>query len=903
MGRYDRREFLQAGGIVLASTHPLFGLRNLATMFDKREDLRDAQTPTAQSLGLCNIDLQTAIGLGDKTPGIVDGFGQLDSKNAKITWDVGVATNKSSKARLSQTLVEADLPVAWDLDLRANNSSKTRLSQTLVEGYLPAVKTEVKTADGLIRCSAYALNSDCECFEIEGTAQRFLVQIWFPHALSVEVNDGIVTSNGRILAVIPAQSKFETAEAKYNLLSPTRDSEFFRIAPMEGGQSASPDLDPALKSGRRSYQRPVKYAFPAQSGKTYHVVLGLNSSKEDSSSSVRFSVNDSRVAIDCANLAPGQPYLHEFVTQASDGEIAVVSEADSSCPDLWGTEFLNAIWIFDHSVPLEDVKSGTLDQSALFYVPCGQEPVRDASASLTLSLTQADTAESPVRIYLPYDLDAKDSSQSKSFSAHNASDVKERWDPLLSGGAEFITSDDKLDNLYKTSLINIFLLRTKYSGIATGGTDLYVVKPGATSYDAFWYRDGAHMVTALEVAGLPNEAKKSLRLFWESGLPGDFAALGQQQNGAWQAPAYEYDSEGQALWALCSHFKFTGDEQWLKQVYPSIRKGVAWIKEVTDCSKFVVENGEPPPFFGLLPKGLGEAITSDEHAYQYYHNFWTIFGLRMAIDVTSFLGEKSDLKWMNDLYVAYRSDLLASVKSAFDRVGEGKCIPPTPYQLFLGGRGHQHDTIWGSMAALYPTRFLEPSDPMMAATLEMLSTNFSQEDTITLSPTTLWTYMTVDLAMCYLLRDDLAMFHRYFDGFVAHVSPTNAWAEGIDLDSRKGGGDMPHGWAAAQYVHMHRNALVFEDDGILHLCWGAKPAWLERGIRVKNAPTEFGSISLDFKVSNGELTLDYRFLPKAKGEAVKEIRLHIPPTVSTRTIRVNGKIRTLGRDERQVRLN
>jgi hypothetical protein len=900
MGKYDRREFLQAGGIVLASTHPLFGLRNLATVFDNREGLRDAQTPTAQSLSLCNTNLQTAIGLGDKTPGVVDGFGQLDSKNAKITWDVGEEAPTSSGTRVAQTYIDDILPVAWDLGKIVNNSSRTRLSQTLAEGYLPAAKTEVKTADGLIRCSAYALNSGCECFEIEGSAERFRVQIWFPHALSVKVNDGIVTSNGQILAVIPAHSKFEIAEAKYNLLSPTRDSRFFRVATVKGSQSASSDLAPALKSGRSSHlSRPLKYAFPAQSGKAYHVVLGLNSWKK---LVVRLSVNDSHVAIDTANLAPGQPYLHEFVTKATSGEIVVVSEVDSYSPDLWRSTLLNAIWVFERAVNLDDVKSGALSRDALVYIPCGEEPAHDASASLTLLLTQADTSKSPVRIYLPYDLDAKDSIQCKSFSAHSASDVKERWDSLLSGGAEFITSDDKLDNLYKTSLINILLLRTRYAGIATGGDDLYVVKPGATRYDAFWYRDGAHMVTALEVAGLANEAEKSLRLFWESGLPGDFAALGQQQNGAWQVPAYEYDAQGQALWALCSHFKFTGDEQWLRQVYPSIRKGVAWIKEITDDSKFVVENGERPPFFGLLPAGYGEAIT-DVDAYQYYHNFWTIFGLRMAIDVTSFLGEKSDLKWMNDLYVAYRSDLLASVKSAFDRVGEGKYIPPTPYQPLSRGDHHDDENLWGSMAALYPTRFLKPTDPMMAATLETLSANCCQEDELTYSPTDLWTYITVDLAMCYLLRDDLVMFHRYFDGFVRHASATNAWAEGINLDFRLGFGDMPHGWAAAQYVHIHRNALVFEDDGILHLCWGAKPAWLEKGIHVKNAPTEFGSISLDFKMSNGELTLDYRFLPKAKGEAVKEIRLHIPPTVSTRTIRVNGKVRTLGRDERQVRLN
>lgn len=899
MGKYDRREFLQAGGIFLASTHRLFGFRDVAALPNDggNADLREAQAPTAKPAGLFNTNLQTAIGLGDKTPGIVDGFGQLDSKNAKITWDIGAEVVKSSNTRLWQTDVEGYLPVARDLGGETSDSSRTRLSQTLAEGYLPFVKTEVKTANGIIRCSAYAMNTDCECFEIDGTAQRFRVQIWFPYARSVEVKDGIVTNNGRVLAVIPAHCAFETTEAKYNLLSPTRDSYSSPVLP-EGRQKMTSDLDPALESIRASFLfRPLKYAFPAQPGETYHVYLGLMAPNtwKDPSAIVRLWVNDLEVTVNAADLFPGQPFLHEFITQASDGEIVIKSETDPSSPDPYRTTFLNAIWVFKHAVPLENVKSGTLNRDALFHVPCGEEPMHDVAASLKLSLTKTDTSKGPVRIYLPYDLNAKDSIQCKSFSADSAlSDVKQRWDSLLSRGAEFVTGDERIDHLYKTSLINIFLLRAKYSGKARGGKDLFVVKPGATRYNAFWYRDGSYLTTALDVAGLLEEAERSLRLFWESGLPGNFASLGQQENGVWQAPINEFDGQGQALWALCHHFKFSGDDGWLKQVYPSIRKGALWIKEMTDGSKFVVENGERPIYYGLLPAGEGEDIGQ---GFNYYHDFLTIFGLRMAIDIAAFLGEESDFKWMKETYETYRANLLVSVKSAFERVGESKYIPATPYDPITKLE------IWGSIAALYPTRFLKPTDPMMAATLEMIKTSCKEDEYAYVNRKKLWTYITPDWAMCYLLRGDLAMFHRLFDGYVAHASPTNAWPEEIFLDSRIGTGDMPHGWAAAQYVHIHRNAIVFEDEGVLHLCWGSKPAWVEKGIHVKNAPTEYGSINMDFKLSDGELSLDYNFLPKAKGAVAKEIRLHIPPLqVSTPTIRINGKVRPLGPDEHDLRL-
>ena len=73
------------------------------------------------------------------------------------------------------------------------------------------------------------------------------------------------------------------------------------------------------------------------------------------------------------------------------------------------------------------------------------------------------------------------------------------------------------------------------------------MKPGATTYNAFWYRDASYLTAALGVAGHPDEVEKSLRLFWQSGLKGNFASYGQQESGVWQSPMNELDGPGQAL--------------------------------------------------------------------------------------------------------------------------------------------------------------------------------------------------------------------------------------------------------------------------------------------------------------------------------------------------------------------
>ena len=157
--------------------------------------------------------------------------------------------------------------------------------------------------------------------------------------------------------------------------------------------------------------------------------------------------------------------------------------------------------------------------------------------------------------------------------------------------------------------------------------------------------------------------------------------------------------------------------------------------------------------------------------------------------------------------------------------------------------------------------------------------------------------------MCYLLRDDLTTFNRLFDGYVAHASPTNAWIEEMFLESRLGTGDMPHGWAAAQYVHLHRNALVFEDKDILHICWGAREGWVNNGIVVKRAPTKFGTIDFEFRRNGKALTLDYKFVRGAHQEMCRKVQLHIPPfAVQPESVRVNGNLRTLAPNQHRIDL-
>jgi hypothetical protein len=184
---------------------------------------------------------------------------------------------------------------------------------------------------------------------------------------------------------------------------------------------------------------------------------------------------------------------------------------------------------------------------------------------------------------------------------------------------------------------------------------------------------------------------------------------------------------------------------------------------------------------------------------------------------------------------------------------------------------------------------------MIDHTLEVLDAQ-AQEDTYLYEQNHLWTYITVEGAMCHLLRDEVSTFYRLYNGYVSHASPTHAWSEGILLADRKGTGDMPHGWGAADYVAIHRNSLVYENEANLELGWGVQPEWYQEGaaLAVRRAPTKFGKLDMDLKRAGSELVVEFHIAPAPNRQVAESVRLHIPRLQQPITsVRCNGTTRAI----------
>jgi hypothetical protein len=826
-------------------------------------------TQNSHASPLYNADVQTAIGLGDELASIVDRFGQVRSRRAEVRLELGTPPR----------------PIAG-----------CEWSQSLENGYLPIVRTHLRSPSADLSWVAFASahqDLKCDYVGIKSSEAAYRITLLFPFTTSIAVDQGIVTSGDELLATFLQPQRLAFTQAKYNCMTP--ETQTWSEAE-DTWDSWEPyhlhlpaDVDPAFGSGRTATLggHSLDYRFPVSKHQNYHVFLGLliPFQAKPGEQIRRLTVNGQRQVADLGVSGMRAPILLHFVTTPMNGDIHVRCEPDPSTTDPYAQFLLNGIWIFDQPVEMKEVMTGRANQNATFYVQCGREPICDLASSVVLEYGPQRESSATRWICLPYDSHRSEAEALRKISLDEAmAGVKERWDSLLAKGAEFSTGDAKLDNLYKSSVINIFLLREKYAGVANDGGDLYIVKPGATVYDNFWYRDASYIITAMGAAGYAGESEKSLRLFWQSGLKGMFGYWGQQECGVWQSPATEWDGQGQSLWTLVNHYEFTRDKDWLGRVYSSIRKGALWIKNATEQTRLKGVFGETPIYYGLLASGEGEAIAN---TYVYYHNFWAILGLRQAIVAAEALQEGEDLKWMQRTYDQLESSLLASLKLAFERIGNNQFIPATPFD--------PHSRVWGALAALYPCRFLEPQNPMMTNTLAYMERD-SREDLYHFDPDSVWTYITADWATCYLLRDELTSFYRFFNGYVSHAAPTNVWVEIIHIKSRLGVGDMPHGWAAAQYMLLHRHALVFENQKYLELCWGVQQSWLDDGSRIvlKRAPTRFGKLDFELKRSGQALLLEYHLEPEGGYPSPEEIRFHIPQLKENIvSIEINGKVRTL----------
>jgi hypothetical protein len=407
------------------------------------------------------------------------------------------------------------------------------------------------------------------------------------------------------------------------------------------------------------------------------------------------------------------------------------------------------------------------------------------------------------------------------------------------------------------------------------------IHPGPTIYDSFWVRDSSVEGISAALAGDGGLAERQF---------GDHYPKVFNQGGGWIGPAREqgffggehekndreWDSNGQALWAIGRFDRIagTGAAFGARLFAPYVVGGARWIRD---------NRSE----FGLLHSGWSAEHLGDKDKPHYWDDFWGIAGLYEAAR----LAERMGASETGELWAAYDELRRATRDSILWVLGEQRrqghwetFIPTGPADA-----GRLDSTMVGSVAYFHPCRLYMglklggDVDRAARLTLETIWSHFVDGG---FRHDSAWhsygPYLTLQLAHAFLLIGDVERMDQCLgwavgnaafatvsrrDGDPSHPwqAVLGAWNEqhcypiakdfAVPLQDWWYMGDIPHGWAAAEFNSLLRDILLFEadEDGDrqIYLAAGLLPRWLGDGdgVRVAGAPTAYGT-SLGYRLTH-----------------------------------------------------
>ncbi len=401
------------------------------------------------------------------------------------------------------------------------------------------------------------------------------------------------------------------------------------------------------------------------------------------------------------------------------------------------------------------------------------------------------------------------------------SDVIKYWDDLLKRGTEIHTPDKKNNSVIKSSLISLLMLIDDDS-----------ITPGPFTYHQFWFRDAAYMIWALDRLGFSGFTQKIINTFHHK----------QSSSGYFRSQKGEWDSNGQALWTIYQHAKYSYNKEFLNSLFDSMFNAVKWIEH----KRLTSEELKNKEYYGLLPEGM-----SAEHLgladYYFWDNMWSIAGIESFIKVCIFLSKEKEKEFAEKILKDYREAFESAVSNVCAKFGI-KSIPASPT------RGIDCGMI-GSISASYPLQIFGPDDPKILATLNTLKENYFYKGMFFQHyiHSGMNAYLTLQLAHAYLYAGDGKKFFEILSDTLSYLSPTLNFPEAINPLTGGGCmGDGQHGWASAEILLAFNDAFVYEHDNSLTgvtdvmLLHGIPKFWFNSGenFYIKNALISGGKLGI-----------------------------------------------------------
>lgn len=411
--------------------------------------------------------------------------------------------------------------------------------------------------------------------------------------------------------------------------------------------------------------------------------------------------------------------------------------------------------------------------------------------------------------------------------------ARETWLTLLGRAARLIVPDSEVVRAFKACVADCFIMREPVPGGNIAGA------PGTDGYRASAACETAIIALVLDQLGLHAESDAGYRVFYDSqGPDGDWADPQGWGHLMWLVAGFK-------SWAAIEHYRFTDDRDFLADVYPHMLASTRF-SESQRARTRVLENGERPLTYGLMPRGMGDCGLKDgDSLYGVFlpHNIWSVYADSVTLEAARILGRMDEIPEIEKIHATALADLLAALDKG--------AIQETNYRWIPGVAGRTCGSRWGALNALTPCGILPPTHELILGTIAHLESKMSPGG-LPLNtgwmPEGLWVAIALDnLAEAHLLLNNGDKAAALFYATLNHGTPLFTWCEerGPLPGAAETTGDRQHLWTPVAVARALRDMLVLEDGPGLHLMRGADRSWLGSGqdVGVEDACTHFGKVT------------------------------------------------------------
>ncbi|MDR0306590.1 MAG: hypothetical protein LBI42_07110 [Chitinispirillales bacterium] len=362
---------------------------------------------------------------------------------------------------------------------------------------------------------------------------------------------------------------------------------------------------------------------------------------------------------------------------------------------------------------------------------------------------------------------------------------------------------------------------------------------GPYTYKRFWFRDAAFIVYSLLIAGLHDRAKRVIERFFHR----------QESDGYFMSQEGEWDSNGQALWAMAMYCRFTAapvPQNWLS----AVKLAAAWIINKR------ADSGN-----GLFPAGFSaEHLGPNDHYY--WDDFWGIAGLESAEFLLICAGEHPEARKLRHERLQFLRSIKKSLHAVSVNVIHHRAMPASPNRRLDSGSV-------GSLCAGYPLGIWPCANSRLLATARFLFDKCLINGAFyhDISHSGINPYLSLHIAQVLLGAGD-SSFSVIMDAIANLATPAGQWPEAIHPQLQTGCmGDGQHTWAAAEWISMVRNCFIREEGENLFLCGGILPEYLKNNKELSfgPAPTLFGNINVQIN-KNKENKIQVRWKARWHGK-------------------------------------